>query len=169
MIEVVMTMAHKASGMRGWTDVGSDVNWSEYGGRWARLAKDGSVYVLDFTNMWDVVGERECKANKIPQYECTVKCVELPDLSVEKLTQALSCCGWRFETRTGLVVEIVSDMGDVVATNSDKKRYALTLAEVCVAYGRADRIDNYTGNSYPARIRAKARRSAEATMKVFGG
>ena len=47
--------------MKRWTDIGSDCNWADYGGKWARKAKDGAYYILDFTNMYDACGEGECK------------------------------------------------------------------------------------------------------------
>ncbi len=35
---------------KGWTDIGSDVNWSEYGGRWARHIAGTRYHVIRFEN-----------------------------------------------------------------------------------------------------------------------
>ena len=43
-----MKLRNKVPGMPGWTDIGSDVSWDDYGGKWARRARDGSWYVVDF-------------------------------------------------------------------------------------------------------------------------
>lgn len=35
---------------KAWTDIGSDVNWSEYGGRWARHIEGTRYHVIRFEN-----------------------------------------------------------------------------------------------------------------------
>jgi len=148
--------------MKGWTDIGSDVSWDEYDGKWAKRARDGSWYVIDFVNMWEACGEEECKRDGQPQYVCEVKRVDLSDLNSETLASALSCFGYRF-----LDDAIVSDSGDVLADAGPE--HAATrervLVEACVGYGNAQPLDSFSGDSYPARVRAEARRAAEALMR----
>lgn len=145
--------------MRYWTDIGSDVNWTDYHGKWARRAPDGSYYVLDWTNMIDACG---CDAEGGPEYVCEVKRVDLDDLSPETIAQALACVGMRLLGNDS----IVTDGADrVVATADDRERHSLVLVEACTSYGCAQPIESFSGSEYPARIRAKARRYAESLMK----
>jgi hypothetical protein len=146
--------------MKGWTDIGSDASWDEYGGKWAKRARDGSYYVVDFTNMWDACGEEECKRDGQAKYVCEVKRVDLSDLSSESIKSALDCVGLRLG-----VDGIVSDQGDVIAAPGDLRRGELVLVEACVSYGNAQPIDSFSGDNYSSHIRADARRAAEAFMR----
>jgi len=128
--------------MKGWTDVGSDVNWVDYHGKWARKAADGSWYVLDWTNMVDACG---AEGEDCP-YVCEVKRVDLSDLSAETLKSALDCVGL--------------DLDDVKPEHRD-----CALVEACVSYGCAQPLESFSGAKYPERIRANARRYAEQCMK----
>lgn len=144
--------------MKGWTDIGSDVNWSDYSGKWAKRAKDGSWYVVDFTNMWEACG-REAKADGCSQFVCEVKRVNLATLPTANVLSALKCCGYRM-TADG----IVSDQGDLLAAK-DTEAHMVAIVEACVSYGFAEPLDSFSGDHYPERIRAQARRSAETLMK----
>jgi len=145
--------------MRGWTDIGSDVNWGDYGGKWARRAKDGSWYVLDFTNMWDACGEEDCKADRQAQYVCEVKRVNLSTLPIDRIKSALACVGSRMT-----VEGIVSDSGDLIAAK-DSEGHMLAIVEACVSYGAVEPLNSFGGDNYPSRVRADARRYAETCMK----
>lgn len=136
--------------MPGWVDLGSDVSWDDHGGKWGRLAADGSVYVIVFENL-DERGER-------PEYVCEVKRVDLPSMPAEQLERALKCVGLRREGDT-----IVSDSGDIVANRTRQVQYV--LAEACISYGCAEPLDTFSGDKYPARVRASARRVAEGLMR----
>ena len=156
-----MRPIHKVPGMPGWRDLGSDVSWDDHGGKWGKLAADGSVFVIDFTNMYDACGEGECKRDGQAQYVCEVKRVNLPELDVEQIATALKSCGMR---RVG-ATQIVSDAADVVADFSeDPTTYRYVLAEACVSYGLAEPLDSFSGDARPANVRANARRAAEALM-----
>lgn len=132
--------------MKGWIDIGSDVNWSDYGGKWARRANDGSWYVVDFTNMYDTCGEGECRRDEQCQYVCEVKRVDISQLSDKQLQSAYDCVGL--------------DLNDV----SSEHREAAQV-EACVVYGFAQPLYSVNGDHYPERIRARARRYAETCMK----
>jgi hypothetical protein len=142
--------------MKGWIDIGSYINWEDYGGKWARRAADGSYYVLDFTNMLEACGE---EAADCP-FVCEVKRVDLSDIPDERIKSALQCVGLRF-----LGDAIVSDSGDEVAPAGDTRRRELVLVEACVSYGCTQPLESFSGAKYPARIRAEARRYAESLMK----
>lgn len=45
--------------MRGWIELCGDVNWIDYHGMWAKKARDGSWYVIRWTNLIDAMGERD--------------------------------------------------------------------------------------------------------------
>jgi hypothetical protein len=132
--------------MRGWIDIGSDVSWDEYGGKWAKRAPDGSYYVIDFTNMWDACGEEECKRDGQARWVCEVKRVDLSDLSEKQLQSALDCVG--------------CDLDDVPEAHRE-----LAKVEACVSYGCAQPLESFSGDVYSSRIRAEARRYAETLMR----
>lgn len=134
------------SGMKGWTDIGSDSSWEDYGGKWARRAKDGSWYVVDFCNMYDACGEDECKADGQDQYVCEVKRVDLADLDAETLASACKC--------VGLYLEEVS-----------VEHREIAQVEACVSYGASQPLESFSGNVRPANVRANARRAAETLMR----
>lgn len=53
-------------GMRGWIDIGSDVNWEDHGGMWARRAKDGSWYGIRFDRLpEDCGGGFSCQVKRL--------------------------------------------------------------------------------------------------------
>jgi hypothetical protein len=137
---------NKVSGMRGWTDIGSDMSWEDYGGKWARRARDGSWYVVDFTNMYDACGEGECKRDGQDQYVCEVKRVDLADLDADTLKRARDCVGLNLD--------------DIAEEHRE-----IAQVEACVSYGCSQPLDSFSGNVRPANVRANARRAAEALMR----
>jgi hypothetical protein len=147
--------------VKGWIDTGSDVNWSDYGGKWARRAPDGSYYVIDFTNMYDACGEEECRRDGQAQYVCEVKRVDLVGgIDGTTLARALECVGWRIVLGEG----IVSDQGDLVAPKQTPQ-CELACVEACVSYGCAAPLESFSGNKRASWIRAEARRYAETCMR----
>lgn len=128
--------------MKGWQDIGSDVNWSDYGGNWAKKSASGVWFVVRFINMWDACGERDCQVNGTPRYLAEVVSVDLNEISEATQRQALECVGAENE---GNLPE-------------------LARVEACVSYGAHAPLDSFSGHSYPARVRANARRAAEALM-----
>jgi hypothetical protein len=137
--------------MRNWIELCSDVNWVDYHGMWARKAKDGSWYVLRWTNLVDAGGEEFADT----PYECDVKRIDLSDVDP---SSALNSCGYEIEGDT-----IVNEYdGSIVA---DGKHVELCLVECCISYGLGAPLESFTGSKYPERIRATARRYAETMMK----
>src|SRR6185437_2113302 len=163
---------NKVSGLRGWTDIGSDSSWDEYGGKWARRAADGSYYVLDFTNVHEVTGEEEGT-----KYVCEVKRVDLSDLDDKAIASALACVGLERQgccLRGACVIvpekTVLTSREDsrIIASRHDSEhpeRYELVLVEACVSYGHAQPLDSSSGNTRPANVRANARRIAESLMR----
>jgi len=99
------------SGMRSWTELCSDVNWEDYHGMWCRKAKDGSHYVVQFTNLLDAGG----KEFKDTPYEAQVKRIDLLELSDKEVKSALNSCGW--EAKDGKIME--SYTGDFIGDESN--------------------------------------------------
>jgi hypothetical protein len=128
--------------MKGWIDLGSDVNWVDYHGKWGKRAKDGSWYVIDFTNMVDACGS---EAEDCP-YVCEVKRVDLSELTDGSRHRALDCAG--------------VDLEDVAPEHREA-----ALVEACVSFGFMQPLDSFSGAKHAARIRANARRAAEALMR----
>lgn len=146
--------------MRGWTNIGGDVSWEDYGGRWAKRARDGSWYMIEFTNMYDACGERDCKRDRQDQYVCEVSRVDLADLSDATIKSSLDCAGLRC-----LAMGICNDRGDCIAPVVDTQRYERVLVEACASYGAKQPLESFSGRVRPANVRANARRAAEALMR----
>jgi hypothetical protein len=138
--------------MRNWIELGSDVNWIDYHGMWARQAPDGSWYVLRWTNLLDAGGEEFADT----PYECEVKRIDLDDTPAEQIKSALECCGLR-ATDEGII-----SGGDIVAAGD---KIPLCLVECLIQYGGGAPLETFTGKRYPTRIRAEARRYAEECMR----
>lgn len=139
----------------GWIELASDVNWEDYGGMWAKQAPDGAWWVLRWTNMFDAAGESECRANGWPQYECEVRRLDLDDIAGVDLVSALRSCD--LESRNGKIIADCGELEEPFAT------YA--IVEACIGYGYGAPIESFTGDHYPMRIRAQARRYAEDMMR----
>lgn len=135
--------------MKGWTDIGCDVNWEDYGGKWGKVAKDGSVFIIRFENGHEHDPE-------LPKYMCDVQRVDLENLPAKEVANALRSYGWRVDGE-----DIISDQGDVVGSRNNP----LLLAEVCSSYGLYEPLDSFSSETYARRLRAQARRSAEAFMR----
>ena len=146
--------------MKNWITLCSDANWADYHGMWMkRSSSDDSVYVLQFTNMWDACGESE----DLSQYTCEVKRIDLSELSDEAIDSALKSCGYSLTCNKDNQGEIVNDdSGDVVATG---KSLEACLVECCIQYGLGAPLASFDGNKLPANVRANARRFAESCMK----
>lgn len=127
--------------MRGWTDIGSDVSWDDYGGKWAKKARDGTWYVIVFENMLDCVGEREWGDR--PPYLATVKRVALAELSSDQLRTARECVG---------------------ANETDEGWREVCQVEACIAYGHGAPLEEFEGRRALS-VRAQARRAAEGFMR----
>lgn len=132
--------------MRGWTDIGSDSSWEDYGGRWAKRARDGSWYVIEFTNMWAACGEDECKRDGQDQYVCEVSRVDLADLDAATIKSALDCIGLNLD-------------------DLDAKHREAATVEACASYGAKQPLESFSRNVRPSNVRADARRTAERLMK----
>jgi hypothetical protein len=146
----------EVAGLHGWIDLGSDVNWEDYHGMWGRKAKDGSWYVLVFTNMFDAAGRRDCKRDGIPQYECQVKRIDLEDMPPLRIFEALRSAGMRPDG-DGLV----TDSGDEIS----KEQRDEVVVYVCIQHGLGAPLETFTRKNHPAWCRAEARRYAERCMQ----
>jgi len=138
-----------------WTEMCGDINWEDYGGSWGRKLRDGVWFVLRFTNMEDACGDAEPFL-----YHCDVLQVDLSTLPEAELKSALQCCGFSFDEAGNVINDYDGDM--VSERGSD--HYEQVLVECCVSYGCYAPLDEVTGNSYPLRVRAQARRIADDLM-----
>jgi hypothetical protein len=77
-----MTSEHGPLG-KGWTDIGSDVNWIDYGGRWARHIAGTRYHVIRFENCEDW-------GDGATGYHCDLHEV---DIASEQLEHAFDSCG----------------------------------------------------------------------------
>ena len=146
--------------MKNWIELCSDVDWQDYHGMWARKAKDGSWYVLRWTNLYDAIGEKEAPY----QYECDVLHVDLAEIDDDKILDAFKCCGFDHAKRNavGNWIENGDDNTDnlVECVMSDAM-----VVECLIQYGIYAPLDEFTGNVRPLNIRAQARRRAEELMR----
>jgi hypothetical protein len=127
--------------MKGWIDLCSDVSWADYGGLWAKPSRDGQTWVaVRFQNMVDLCGEREARECGYT-YLAEVLVVEPRAVDSATLKAALDCCGMEGEGQPQ--AELV---------------YAL------ISYGCYATAESFRGEKYAARLRASARREAEALL-----
>ena len=148
-------------GMRGWTELCSDLNWQDYHGMWTRPADNTSYYVVRWTNMYDAMGERDCKASGVSQYEANVMLVDLAAIPEKELDSALRSSGFKWsDTRTTIVNEY--DGSTVAQGQVDVE---LVLVECCVQYGLGAPLECFTGDVRPESVRANARRFAEDLIR----
>lgn len=116
-----------------WTDIGSDVNWLEYGGNWARQVSPTEWHVIAFHNDGDSDGERD-------RYGVTLSEVMIDD---EALESARECCGYS--------PGWLDDYGDPLPDTC--KVAALH------DYGARHQIGSFQGNNAHALLRAARRAS----------
>ena len=81
------------SNMKGWTNLGGDVNWEDYGGKWCKQGPDGAWYVLRFENMYEVMGKNDAKDRGVAQYSCDVVYCKLEEVPEQEKVKALECSG----------------------------------------------------------------------------
>lgn len=94
-------------------DVGSDVNWIEYGGNWAakevydKSAKDGITYhVVQFINWESETGNptvTEYNGSDPCKYVAEVRSIDMTFYDQDKINRALDTCGQEHDT-TGLAM-----------------------------------------------------------------
>lgn len=144
--------------MKNWIQLCSDVNWEDYHGMWCKQASDGSWWVIRWTNMYDAMGEDECKSNNYPQYHCAVLRLEFPFPfnPDESVIAALRSCGY-----TWLAMGLMNDQGEMV----EDQYVPLVMVECCISYGLGAPMSEFESDTYPMRLRARARKYAESMMK----
>lgn len=142
--------------MKGWIELCSDMDWSSFHGMWAKKAQDGSWYVLQFTNLVDAGGKDFADT----PYECQVKRLDLTELSEKNVSDALRSCGWHKDGVTGAIVNTYDGSEVCAAAHAEH-----AIVECCIQYGQGAPLADFTGKSYPERVRAEARRFALECMK----
>lgn len=134
-------------GMRGFVDLGSDLNWDDHGGKWGRKGRGGSWYVVRF----DVADyDPSLKENDRFPYEAEVLYIALERLEDDKeRASALETIGWK-------------ESEDALAGKEPDER---TVVEAYVASGYysiewSDRLYHR-----PEHLRAEARRYVENAIR----
>lgn len=122
--------------MKGWIDFPSDVNWIDHGGCWGKKARDGSWYVLEWTDMESAVGP-----DYPAKWAVQVKRIDLPEVDEKTLASALNYVG------------------------SDADCSEVEKVWACSCYGAYAPIEDFSGSKHAVRLRAQARRAAEAYMR----
>lgn len=141
-----------------WADVGCDVNWETYGGKWARRIPDTNQFlIIEHMNMEDGGWwTGDCPDH----YVCELSWLDLDNISGKSVSEALLSYGWRVSIDVdGGPYYIVSDNGVVISSSVDDEHLYI-LAEVCHNCGLHGPLRSF-GGSYPMRLRAAARREAE--------
>lgn len=116
-----------------WADIGSDVNWLEYGGNWGRRVSETDWHVIAFHND----GDNHLSGNR---YGVTLSEVMLDD---EALESARECCGY--------APGWLDDYGDPLP---DECKVA-ALHD----YGARRQLASFEGNNAHALLRAARRAS----------
>jgi hypothetical protein len=117
-----------------WTDIGSDVNWLDYGGLWARHISGPEWHVIQFWNDGDPVGSGD-------RYGVTLSEVLLTD---ERLGAALECTG----------------QSSYANDPSEPEGYRTRLkVEALHTYGARRMLGSFQGNNAHKLLRAARRAS----------
>jgi hypothetical protein len=106
---------------RNWTDIGSDVNWQDYGGHWARKIDDTNYMVIHF--------DRETDSD---DYYVTVSEV---DLAHEWLAGAMQ--------HADVPTDGLDEYGDKI----DPEAYRLMQVWACHSYGARSEVFQATGRN----------------------
>jgi hypothetical protein len=125
--------------MKNWIDIGSNVNWQDHGGNWAKKAKDGSYFVITFVDFHYATG-----ATEGAKYYAILQRVDLSDLPADTIKSAMKYCGFD-DLDAGEINEIM-------------------IVEACAGYGAAQPLQEFLGNR-AASVRAAASRAAESYMR----
>lgn len=131
---------------KGWSDVGSDCNWEDYGGLWGKRAGDGVWFFVRFDNMLEHMGAEEMQASGTEPLCAQVKQVDLNEVPLKELKSAMESCG----------------PDDIEAI--DEEYHELIHAEACQSYGCSAPLDEFFGTN-PVHVRAEAFRAAEYYMQ----
>lgn len=147
--------------LRGWIDLGSDVNWDRFGGLWARKSNlNDDWYVLKFTNMKEAFGSLKDFANSPYKANvCEVYKINVQNMLLSDISAALGACGYSLA-----LGKIETSDGEVVDKAKERELLILNCA---INYGSTacEQLETFQGNKYAGRVRADARRYAERMMK----
>jgi len=144
-----------SEGMRtGWKFLTGDVNWEDYGGKWAKKAWDNSWWILRFENC-------EEWGDGATGYSCDIQRIDLLEVPGDTLVSALSSCGWAYSQEEQGIVCSHSD--DVVVKFTDK-HFELVLIDCLSGYGCYAPMGSVTGESYPDLVRAAGHNAADEMM-----
>lgn len=126
---------------KGWVELCGDVNWQDYGGKWARRDPNNARvwYVVEHIDLVEVCGS---DAEGSDRYIDTVYRVDLDTVSEADIQSALDCCG--------------IDLDDFERADLD-----MVTVEVLQSHGTAAPMGEYSDAGYPERARAAARRAVE--------
>lgn len=119
-----------------------DMNWLEHGGKWARKVGDRCYHVLTLDKWESLVGS-DAKKDNTGTYNATLCEVNLDELSVSELNNALRYCGWCLESNRGIVNE---HDGELVC--SFGPTYDRVLVDVCHGYGAKKWLLDASGNNW---------------------
>lgn len=129
---------------RGWRELGGDINWEDYGGKWGRQdPSDSNVfYVIKHDNMSEHMSEAELEDSGIHLHVSQVVRVDLTETTDEQIESATECCGVDLE-------------------EFDRDAQAWIIVECLVDYGSAAPMGEHTHPHRADVARADARREVE--------
>lgn len=142
----------------GWVVLTGDSSWEDYGAKWCKKDSVGVWWVLRFENCAEW-------GDGASGYYCDVQRVRFRDVSTADIKRALQSCGLAIDIEDGSIVDEHS--GDLIA-EALTERYELVMLEALTSYGIYSPMGKETGESYPLRVRAAARRLAESLMADAG-
>jgi hypothetical protein len=145
----------------GWTELCADVNWQDYGGKWARKGPEGSWYVVAFENLYDRWGEKECLDANAVQFLCEVRYCDLPEVDGESVVGALQYVGldeyivrfdvdnsWRYQGR-----------------KASAELPELHLLDAVISYGISGVLTSFSSNTAAVGTRRKALQYVKEIMR----
>lgn len=123
---------------KGWTDIGSDVNWQDHGGKWAK--PDPNNHWVWWVIRHEINEDHEGYGNK---YYSDLSRVDFGEVSQDDIKRAMDCCGLT--------------SGDISEDNPFVLVYALHSYGIYAPMGEVS-------SNYPERPRAEMRRLADELM-----
>ena len=126
----------KHDGMKGWIDLGSDVNWVDYHGLWGQRAETGTWFIVQWTNLVDAGGSVFADT----PFEAQVKYLDFRELPRKAFEGALRSAGWWLQY--GPPIQLFQDI-NLVAEGAHAVLPCLVGA--LVGHGLGAPLETFTG------------------------
>lgn len=141
--------------------LGGDVNYVDHGGTWYRKVGDRNYHVIELQQWNDLDNTREKTRYNVTLCEVDVGALaETKQNGSVPLKDALRSCGWKINTRRGIVQEHDDEL---VCANGIV--FDLVCLEALHGHGNKARLADLCGNNWRKLIREASQTSRELDPK----